>query len=120
MDAKEILELLILSMEKFGSVVTLVMFALVGVFVYFMRNKTKTEKVLTATLELMNKNNSDSVKMTAENIEEIRNMVTDVLKSTHTLNGEIRGIVDILKFLMVDYQVKTKDESEDTDEEGDN
>jgi hypothetical protein len=111
MDMKEILELLIISMDKFGSVVTLVMFALVGIFVYLMRNKTKTEKVLTTTLEQMNKNNAESVKMTAENITEIKNTMRSVLDSTKELNGEIRGIVQLIQFLIADFQRNNNDKN---------
>jgi transcription termination factor NusB len=117
MDAKEILELLILSTEKFGMLYTLVVFVLIGLFAYLMKNKAKTEKVLTATLEEMNKANSESVRMTAENIKEIKKMTMDVLENTNQLNGEIRGIVDIIKFLMIDYRKRTR-EGED-DEGGD-
>jgi hypothetical protein len=111
MDMKEILELLIVSMDKFGSVVTLVMFALVGIFVYLMRNKTKTEKVLTTTLEQMNKNNAESVKMTAENITEIKATMRSVLDSTKELNGEIRGIVQLIQFLIADFQRNNNDKN---------
>lgn len=117
MDAKEILELLILSMDKFGSAVTLVMFALVGIFVYFMRNKSKTEKVLTTTLEQMNKNNADSVRMTAENIAEIKSTMRSVLDTTKELNGEIRGIVQLINFLIADFQ--SRNNGKNNNEEGD-
>jgi len=117
MDLNQLAQLFITSSEKFGTFYTIVGFALLCLFAYLMKNKVKTEKVLTATLEEMNKANSESVKMTAENIKEIKKMTMDVLENTNQLNGEIRGIVDIIKFLMVDYRKRTR-EGED-DEGGD-
>jgi uncharacterized protein YoxC len=109
MDFKEIFELLIISVEKFGVVVTLVMFSLVALVFYLMKNKSKTEKTLTTILDEMNKANSENVQMTANNIQEIKNSTIDVLEKMNQLNGEIRGIVDIIKFLISDYHSRQTD-----------
>lgn len=117
MDLNQLVELFITSSEKFGTFYTLLGFALLGLIAYLMKNKSKSEKLLSQTMEQINKANSESVKVTADNIVEIKNMVLDVLETMNQLNGEMKGVVDIIKFLTLEQQKNSRYNSKEGGEQ---
>lgn len=106
----ELFELLLASIREFGVVITLVAFILAGVGFYAFKVKTKTEKLLNQVIMELSKQNQESMQSTRDSITEIKNLSISVLESVKELNGEIRGIVSVVKYLIADNQHRNDEE----------
>jgi hypothetical protein len=96
----ETLEVVLLMLKEFGPVVTFVLVLIISISTYALRMKTKQEKLLKDIIEQLSEQNKNSVDGTKESIQEIKQLSVALLENTKELTGEIRGIIDMIKYLM--------------------